>query len=279
MTVALIVPAEITRHRADARNLLRRLAGAAMLTLALGACSTIGDFFSGEDSGPPTKSDKSAADKGDPNSPPKLSTVPDRPKTQTNPTQRQAITQGLRGDKDNAKYAADVTPVDESADAKLGSRLSGAPPANPQPNTASAPPAPGRVTSAPVGAPPPAAGGGPAPVGTGTVGFAGGGSSLEVAVIQFGRGSAQLSGEDRGILREVAQIHKRNGGKVRVVGYVGDDPANVSLARANAVAAELMRNGVARDAIQASAGNEASSGAPGTEIAAADRKAEIFLDF
>lgn len=289
----------MTEHAVFLRNginplaALCRLGAAVALAVSLGACSTIGGFFAGEDDEPPEAADST---KSDDKGAPKLSTVPDRPRTQTTPSQRQAISQGLRGDKDNAKYAADVTPVDESADAKLGQRLPGAPapqpaggPAAPPAPQPAAAPAPGPVTSAPVAAPggaaPP-----PAPVPTAGGYFAGRGSTLEVAVIQFGRGSAALNAEDRAILREVANIQKRNGGTVRVIGHDGDDGAvvsaqgrmaafNVSQARANAVAAELIRQGVRRDAIQVSAVSDGTAAVPGTQYAAGDRKAEIFIDF
>lgn len=83
----------------------------------------------------------------------------------------------------------------------------------------------------------------------------------QVATIQFGHGSAGLSGEDRQILRQVAEIHRRHGGILRVVGHSSSRTADMSLERhrqvnyttsvrrAEAVAAELRRLGVPGHAI------------------------------
>lgn len=268
---------------------LARLAGAIALAMSLGACSTVGDFFSGEDSKAPPPA---AQAKGDDKSAPKLSTVPDRPKPQTTAAQRQNISQGLKSDKDNARYGGDVAAQDENGNAQLGTRLAGSPP----PAQAPAPAGGGGVVKAP------AVAGSPAPQQAalppasmpspnyGDIGFAGRGSSLQIAVIQFGRGSAGLTGEDRGVLRDVAAIHKRNGGTVRVMAYSEDDTTGASVqakvnafaianGRANAVAAELIRQGVPRDRVQVQAFGDETAAPTGPAQAAAARRADVFIDF
>jgi outer membrane protein OmpA-like peptidoglycan-associated protein len=119
------------------------------------------------------------------------------------------------------------------------------------------------------------------------------GGQIQVAVIQFGRASSGLGGNDDGVLARVAQMQKRNGGTVRIVAHASQDVSassaeamergnyDVSRRRALAVADQLMRLGVPRSAIVAEA---ASDGEPayGTDTArgvAANRRAEVYLDF
>lgn len=104
--------------------------------------------------------------------------------------------------------------------------------------------------------------------------------SEKVATVRFER-ETELGESERAILREVAALHQQRGGRIRVVGHhsakdgsgsVEDGTRNeqASLARANAVAQELVRLGVDRQEISTAAG----SGAPaagevdvtGTEI-------------
>lgn len=91
------------------------------------------------------------------------------------------------------------------------------------------------------------------------------GNAQRIATIQFQNGSARLSGLDRKILAQVVQLHKRQGGVVRVVGHASSrtrdmDPVrhkmvnlDVSVARADAVAKELVRLGAQADRVQTAA--------------------------
>ncbi len=113
-----------------------------------------------------------------------------------------------------------------------------------------------------------------------------------VAVIYFGYGSTVLNENDREILRDVAALQKQAGGTVRIVGHasartgivdsVQHRLANLetSLQRANAVAAQLVRLGVARGRVAAEA--KADSQPVYHEFMptgeAGNRRAEIFLE-
>jgi outer membrane protein OmpA-like peptidoglycan-associated protein len=119
------------------------------------------------------------------------------------------------------------------------------------------------------------------------------GNVVQVAVVQFGRASSGLSGDDVAVLRDVAEIQKKQGGVVRIIGHASqdstsDDPQrafdanyNVSLARANAIASQLASYGVPRNAIQVQgAGDRQPEYDPVTAVAvASNRRAEIFLAF
>lgn len=113
-----------------------------------------------------------------------------------------------------------------------------------------------------------------------------------MAVIQFGRASSGLGGNDTEILRQVAQIARKNGGTIHVVAHADQDAAGasageiesgnyeVSRRRALAIANQLMALGVPRSAIVAEAASDsepryATNTARGV---AANRRAEIFLD-
>lgn len=113
-----------------------------------------------------------------------------------------------------------------------------------------------------------------------------------VAVIYFGHSSARLDGKDRGVLRDVVALQRQSGAAIRVVGHasamtavtdqISHDLANfeMSLKRANSVAAELIALGVARDRVRAEARSDKqpvyhefmSTGQAG------NRRAEIFLE-
>ena len=115
---------------------------------------------------------------------------------------------------------------------------------------------------------------------------------MQVAVIQFGYHSSGLGGTDQEVLSRVAQIHKRNGGTVRIVAHAAKDVTASSVAdiqrgnyevsrrRALAIADQLMQLGVPRGSIVAEA---ASDGEPLYDVntargVAANRRAEVFLD-
>ncbi len=83
--------------------------------------------------------------------------------------------------------------------------------------------------------------------------------SFQVATIQFGNGSAHLTPEDVRILREVINIHRQQGGVIRVVGHASSRTRNMvpekhmavnnkmSLARADTVGRELLKLGMPGD--------------------------------
>ncbi len=113
-----------------------------------------------------------------------------------------------------------------------------------------------------------------------------------VAVIYFGHSSAQLDASDRGVLGEVVALQRQRGGTIRVVGHasartgvvdqIGHRLANfeMSLKRANAVAAGLVALGAAKNEVRAEARGDAQpvfhEFMPTGE--AGNRRAEIFLE-
>ncbi len=114
-----------------------------------------------------------------------------------------------------------------------------------------------------------------------------------VGVIYFGHGSARLDANDRGVLRDIVALQRQRGGVIRVVGHasaltgVVDQIRHritnfeVSLKRANTVAAEIVALGAAKDKVRAEAKGDSqpvfhefmATGEAG------NRRAEIFLEF
>tara|TARA_A100001037_G_scaffold302334_1_gene333707 strand:- start:994 stop:1338 length:345 start_codon:yes stop_codon:yes gene_type:complete len=82
-----------------------------------------------------------------------------------------------------------------------------------------------------------------------------------VASIRFEAGSSKLSSGDRRVLRQVVSAYRQRGGGIRVEGHASSRTRNmdqvqhhvvnlnVSLSRANAVARELVRQGVPPQAV------------------------------
>ena len=117
--------------------------------------------------------------------------------------------------------------------------------------------------------------------------------SFQVGTIYFGDGSAQLSTQDRSILRAVTDVFGQMGGRVRVIGHssMGARTFNssrreavnfkMSLKRANAVANELIRQGIPRENLEVVAeGDRAPAYAETSQIGAAhNRRTEIFIDY
>ena len=113
-----------------------------------------------------------------------------------------------------------------------------------------------------------------------------------VAVVYFAHASSRLDGNDRGVLRDIAALHRQRGGVIRVVGHasaqtgVTDQIAHslanfeMSLKRANAVAAALVALGVAKDRVRAEArgDNQPVYHEFMTTGQAGNRRAEIFLE-
>lgn len=124
------------------------------------------------------------------------------------------------------------------------------------------------------------------------LGAAGAGAS-DVGTVFFGNGSSKLSNEAIKELKNIADMYKKKGGKVRVVGHASSRTRNtdplrhqlanfrVSLARANAVARQLTRLGVPADkiAVTAVADNEPVYYEFMPKGEAGNRRAEIFLDY
>lgn len=117
--------------------------------------------------------------------------------------------------------------------------------------------------------------------------------SLQVGTIYFGDGSAQLSTQDRSILQAVTDVFGQMGGRVRVIGHssMGARTFNslrreavnfeMSLKRANAVANELIRQGIPRENVEVVAeGDRAPVYAETSQTGAAhNRRTEIFIDY
>ncbi len=113
-----------------------------------------------------------------------------------------------------------------------------------------------------------------------------------VAVIYFGHSSSQLDGKDRAVLRDVVALRRQRGGTIRVVGHasaltaVSDQVTHaltnfeMSLKRANTVAAALIALGAARDQVRAEARGDQQPVYHEfmTTGQAGNRRVEIFLD-
>ncbi len=126
----------------------------------------------------------------------------------------------------------------------------------------------------------------------GQTGYYGYGASGEpVALIFFQHGSASLSSDDRNVIHDVAELQKARGGVIQIVGHASMrtgsvDPATheevnyeISLARANAVADALLREGLNPANVQVTAAGstepEYYEFTPTGE--AGNRRAEIYL--
>lgn len=117
--------------------------------------------------------------------------------------------------------------------------------------------------------------------------------SVQVADIFFSHGSASLDGRDRGVLREVIALQKARGGRIRVVGHASHRTGtmdlathklanfSISVARANAVARELVQLGADRNVVLASARADQEpvyrEVMPNGE--AGNRRAEVYLEY
>ena len=147
----------------------------------------------------------------------------------------------------------------------------------PAPAVVTAPPPPASVPGVVSGTPPTAYTGGP----------------IQVAVIQFSQGSSGLDGTDLAVIRDVARIHRRNGGIVYIYAHASHDVyassvprlragnLDVSVKRGTNIANALMRAGVPREAIvvEALSDEEPIYTTATARGIAANRRAEIFFDF
>jgi outer membrane protein OmpA-like peptidoglycan-associated protein len=116
--------------------------------------------------------------------------------------------------------------------------------------------------------------------------------SHHVATILFASGSNALSREAQSLLAEIADWQRGNGGIIRIVGYASSRTRDmdalqhrmtnfrISLERAEAVARELRRHGVAPEKLSVGAKSDAepvlSEAMPKGE--AANRRAEVYID-
>ena len=115
----------------------------------------------------------------------------------------------------------------------------------------------------------------------------------QVANIYFPDGSADLDDQDQAVLRAVAELQGRRGGRLRVIGHSSLGPRGeaalesslssfeISLARANSVAEALVRLGVSRDRLLVEARSDSQPAYRETSEAgvAANRRVEIFQEF
>jgi outer membrane protein OmpA-like peptidoglycan-associated protein len=113
-----------------------------------------------------------------------------------------------------------------------------------------------------------------------------------VAVIYFGHSSSRLDSKDRAVLRDVVALRRQRGATIRVVGHasahtavtdqISHDLTNfeMSLKRANSVAAELIALGAARDQVRAEARSDKQPVYHEfmTTGQAGNRRVEIFLE-
>jgi flagellar motor protein MotB len=114
-----------------------------------------------------------------------------------------------------------------------------------------------------------------------------------VAVIYFGHSSSRLDGADRAVLRDVVTLGRQRGGRIRVIGHASAHTAvtdqithdltnfEMSLKRANSVAAELIALGADRDQVRAEARSDKQPIYHEfmTTGQAGNRRVEIFLEF
>lgn len=117
--------------------------------------------------------------------------------------------------------------------------------------------------------------------------------SLQVGTIYFNDGSSKLSSRDVTIITAVTEVFGQTGGRVRVIGHSSMgartfDPARrevinfqMSLKRANAVANELIRQGVPAESVEVVAeGDRAPAYQETTQTGAAhNRRTEIIIDY
>ena len=117
------------------------------------------------------------------------------------------------------------------------------------------------------------------------------GRGFKVATILFGNGNARLDSSGRRVLRDVVDVHRERGGKLRVIGHASArtrsmDPVRhkmvnfrISQDRANAVARELARLGARRSDISVAARSDTQpifyEVMPSGE--AGNRRAEVFI--
>ena len=242
------------------RRFAAALAAVLAVSFVLGGCAsssarlTLGKAFERKDSksksGEKAKKPDgadAAAASGEKKPYPNLSTVPSKPNV-TSEERRLAVEEGLMADRSRARHT-DATPVWA------------------RPKTAN------------VGA----GGQGSAATKVETVTVAG----ARLATIRFPAGSARLPPGAAGLMRQIALIQKRSGGKVIAVGHASrrkrskdadkDKQAKdaLSLARANAVTSLLARLGVRKKQLEAIGRGDTEPNSPGRPFL--NRRVDIFM--
>lgn len=197
---------------------------------------------------------------------PNLAEVPDAPQPQLSPEEREEIMADMAADRANATFSqpqGEAPPLETAAGTDVFATsliISG-----------DATTAREQVAGLPAG---------------------GQGPGQLAAIIFFGHGSSDLDGRDRSVLRDVAELQRQRGGKLRLVGHSSSRTRNttpdehqlanfdMSLARAEAVQEELLALGVASEVVQAEAVGDAEpvyhEFMPSGE--AGNRRVEIFLE-
>ena len=287
------------------------------LPLLVGACTAVPDWanptnlFASDEA----SSAKAQGQPAESDSFPKLSSVPDAAPTTTARATQAELRATLAADRANAEYSGQRLVADTGSDsgaakmppAALGVLPSQAQAVVPKASTP-AEAAPAKPAPAPAEPTPPVAATQAEPpeptksafrftqFDTKTAALPGAPAAARdsqlVAIIYFAYGSTVLDGTDREILRDVVALQKQSGGTVRVIGHASARTGVVdsvryrlvnfetSLQRANAVTAQLVRMGVARDKVASEAKGDTQpvyhEFMPTGE--AGNRRAEIFLE-
>lgn len=117
--------------------------------------------------------------------------------------------------------------------------------------------------------------------------------TVQVATIYFLSGSSNLSETDRRVIQQVADMARRTGGTLRIIGHSSVGPQDryserqqvvnykVSLDRANAVASHILRTGIPRDRMKVTAEGDRNPIYSETSPngAAGNRRTEIYLEY
>ena len=298
----------------------RGLKGVPAMALAalgmLGGCSAVPDWadpvgWFATDAAPTKVGLADGQARTQPTGFPNLASVPNQPPKVLSPEARAEVQAGLAADRANAVYSGEKLTGSAQVLANANQTVSGAPPAPKIGNELTAavrvPPAPvqTQVAQAPMVQ---------APVAQAQVAQAAGGRTQLrfpqfqnrqpqaaspsvggvqlVAVIYFGHSSSRLDRKDRAVLRDVVALRRQRGATIRVVGHASAHTAvtdqithdltnfEISLKRANSVAAALIALGAARDQVRAEARSDKqpvyhefmSTGQAG------NRRVEIFLE-
>jgi len=205
---------------------------------------------------------------------PNLGTVPDQAPESTPKIERDKLLQQLAADRANAEYT----------DEPLTEETTMVPAAPPPPASTAAPAATGDGEESASGAEDPesAAASLPPP----EVAALPPTSGDTAAVIFFLPGSDSMTDRDRAILHDVALLQRRQQIKrLTVVGHASKSELaeseaaqlDMALARANAVAAQLMQEGVPSSIIQTATGAGTVYDETGAQGAAANQRVEILL--
>jgi outer membrane protein OmpA-like peptidoglycan-associated protein len=208
---------------------------------------------------------------------PNLGTVPDQAPESTPKIEREKLLQQLAADRANAEYT----------DEPLNAETTQAQPALPPPASAAAPEATagGEESAGAEGeAPPPesAAASLPPP----EVAALPVTSGEAAAVIFFQPGSDAMTDRDRAILHDVAVLQRRQQvARMTIVGHSskaelaesGPSALDMALARANAVAAQLMVEGVPSSVIQTATSGGSTYDESGSQGGAPNQRVEILI--